>query len=201
MRQVAVCSEDGQAPHVSLLLARLASARRCRMSSAYERVLDALRERGSIVNENGSSAKAQCPAHDDNKPSLSITPFPGKVLLYCHAQCRSDDVVRALGLQMHDLFDNKRDVTYPYPDGREVHRNPDKTFWQSGNTKGDSLYRADIIGDAETVYVCEGEQDVDAVASLGAAAVCNAMGAGKAHLFDWSPLKGKHGSAAPIGDT
>lgn len=78
-----------------------------------------------------------------------------------------------------------------YPDGRVVHRSPDKRFRQSGNTKGRSLFHADRIGDAQTVYVVEGEKDVHAVESAGGAAVCSAMGAGKAHLADWTPLHGK----------
>ena len=28
--------------------------------------------------------------------------------------------------------------------------------------------------------------------SIGGVAVCSAMGAGKAHMADWSPLNGKH---------
>ena len=42
------------------------------------------------------------------------------------------------------------------------------------------------------VYVTEGEKDVLALESVGAAATCSAMGAGKADKFDWSPLHGKN---------
>jgi Toprim domain len=42
------------------------------------------------------------------------------------------------------------------------------------------------------VYVAEGEKDCEALWGIGAVAVCNAMGAGKADKFDWSPLAGKH---------
>ena len=84
---------------------------------------------------------------------------------------------------MADLFDDRNGATYRYPDGRRVHRKLDKTFPQSGNTKGNALFHADRIGDAETVYVVEGEKDVLAIESAGGAAVCSAMGAGAAHAL------------------
>lgn len=161
-------------------------------TTAFERLYDALLQDGRAVKDCGDrKAMAQCPSHDDGQPSLSVTGIEGQVLLHCHAGCDPDTVIRSLGLTMADLFDEPRGTRYNYPDGRIVHRSPDKRFRQSGNTKGTSLFRADKVGDASTVYVCEGEKDVHAVESAGGVAVCPAMGAGKAHKFDWSPLKGK----------
>jgi len=169
--------------------------------TAYERLLDALRSQGSTVNATGAGrAQAQCPAHDDTHPSLSVGPRRDSrgVVVHCHAGCAPAEVLAALGLSMRDLFDDddmaavyapRRD--YHYPDGRVVHRKPDKSFPQSGKTNGDSLFHADRVGDAETVYVVEGEKDVEAIELAGGAAVCPAMGAGKAHLADWTPLHGK----------
>jgi DNA primase len=172
------------------------------MGSAHERLLDALRNHGSHVDDkNSAKVKAQCPAHDDGNPSLSVGPRrDGKgIVVNCHAGCDTIAVMQALNLTMADLFDedNARNIykarrDYRYPDGRVVHRKPGKDFPQSGNTKGNSIFHADRIGDAITVYVPEGEKDVEAIEELaGAAAVCAAMGAGKAHLFDWEPLRGK----------
>jgi len=49
--------------------------------------------------------KASCPAHHDRQPSLSVSIGDnGRVLLYCHAGCKVEDVVSALGLGMRDLF-------------------------------------------------------------------------------------------------
>lgn len=161
--------------------------------SAYQRLLDALRDHGSTVNESSAGqAQAQCPAHDDGRASLSIRRIDGSVLAYCHAGCQTADVLAAVKLSMGDLYDDRRGATYDYPDGRRVHRTPNKEFYQKGNTKGKALFHADRIRSAATVYVCEGEKDVLAVESVGAAAVCAAMGAGKANRFDWSPLRGKH---------
>jgi len=55
--------------------------------------------------------QARCPAHEDNRASLSISEASdGKVLLHCHAGCTADAVCGALGLKLADLFasDGKR---------------------------------------------------------------------------------------------
>ncbi|WAB10815.1 DNA primase/helicase [Arthrobacter phage Tuck] len=45
-----------------------------------------------------------CPAHNDSKQSLRLTVSDaGKVLLRCRAGCKTEDVVKALGLTMRDL--------------------------------------------------------------------------------------------------
>ena len=50
----------------------------------------------------GSGWTAHCPAHDDRTPSLSLCDTDdGKVLVYCHAGCKQNDVIaslRVLGL-------------------------------------------------------------------------------------------------------
>jgi hypothetical protein len=161
-------------------------------ATAYERLLDDLRNDGKVVKENSVwQASAQCPAHDDNNPSLSVTGIAGQVLVHCHAGCKTSAVMAALGRGMGDLFDDRKGTSYRYSDGRVVSRKADKAFYQSGNTKGEALFHVEKIGDAHTVYVVEGEKDVLAIEAAGGVAVCSAMGAGKAHLADWSPLAGK----------
>ncbi|MBI2304631.1 MAG: DUF3631 domain-containing protein [Chloroflexi bacterium] len=59
------------------------------------------------VQRKGKGWLARCPAHNDPKPSLSISEKDGKLLLYCFAGCPTEAVVAALGLEMKDLF--------PYP--------------------------------------------------------------------------------------
>ncbi len=80
---------------------------------AYVRVLDALRSGGSTVTVNGGTAKAQCPAHLDRNPSLSIKDVDGRVLIHCFAECEPVDVVDALGLTMADLYDAKASDVVP----------------------------------------------------------------------------------------
>lgn len=49
--------------------------------------------------------KAQCPAHEDRRPSLSIKHTDGRTLVYCFAGCEANDVLAAVGLSLSDLFD------------------------------------------------------------------------------------------------
>jgi hypothetical protein len=165
--------------------------------SARERFEDALRVRGLLVKGN----RAQCPAHEDRNPSLAIGDRrDGKgIVVKCHAGCETVDVLAAVDMMLRDTFDDDQmrnaysdNTTYIYPGGRRVHRKPNKDFPQSGNKQDCSLFHADLIGDAETVYVPEGEKDVLAIEAVGGVAVCSAMGAGKADRFDWSPLRGKN---------
>lgn len=169
--------------------------------TAYERLRDALESSGRTVKENGHGRlSAQCPAHNDGNPSLSVTAIEGSVLLHCHAGCQVDDVLAAVEFTKADLFDNRRDTTYPYPGGRQVRRSVGKRFSQSGIKTDRSLFHADRITDAADVLVVEGEKDVLAAEATGSAAVCSAMGAGKAHLADWTPLRGKHITVIPDDD-
>ncbi|MCV7399772.1 AAA family ATPase [Mycobacterium fragae] len=163
--------------------------------SAYERLIEAARSRGYIVRETGPCrAMLQCGHHDDSNPSVSVTGIETQVLIYCHAGCDTPDVLAAYGLTMADLFDDRRNgATYRYPNGRQVRRTPAKKFWQEGDTADRSLFRADRIGEAETVYVAEGEKDVLAIEAISGVAVSPPQGAGQKHLgrYDWSVLKGR----------
>lgn len=124
--------------------------------SAHDLILDALKRNGSTVNERGDRAMAQCPAHDDRNPSLSVGQrSDGKgTVVKCFAGCDTADVLAKLGLTMADLFDDAamRDVwnptrTYLYSDGRTVKRglksNGSKDFWQTGNRDGNALFHAE----------------------------------------------------------
>jgi len=47
----------------------------------------------------------RCPAHNDHKPSLSIAEGDdGRVMVKCHAGCKTEDIVSSMGLKMTDLF-------------------------------------------------------------------------------------------------
>lgn len=70
-----------------------------------EAVISALREAGCHVETAGRDRyAAQCPAHDDRDPSLSIGRGDGKALIYCHAGCGIREVTDALGLGARQLF-------------------------------------------------------------------------------------------------
>lgn len=75
------------------------------VASAYDRFADALLGATGSVIRNG---QARCPAHEDSSPSLSVSPGDKGVKVHCHAGCRTEDVVAAVGLTMADLFDEAR---------------------------------------------------------------------------------------------
>jgi AAA domain/Toprim domain len=161
-------------------------------ATAYQRVVDVFRAEGlTVIERTHGKAIAQAPGHSPADRSIVITDIGGQVLLHSFSD-PTDVVMETLRLRHADLFDEPRGTAYTYPDGRIVHRSPDKKFRQAGNTKGRALFHADRIGDAELVFVTEGEKCVLAIEAAGGTAVCNAMGAGKAHLFDWSPAYGKN---------
>lgn len=59
-----------------------------------------------VVRRNGNKAQCICPAHNDNKASLTISRSKdGKTLVYCHAGCKTQDVLSAVGLTMADLYE------------------------------------------------------------------------------------------------
>jgi 5S rRNA maturation endonuclease (ribonuclease M5) len=90
-----------------------------------ERVRSALEAAGSC---KGPGKDWRCPAHDDQQASLSVTVGDeGGAVLHCHAGCRTEDVIAAIGLGWADLFPAGRNgsskpeivATYDYtdPDG------------------------------------------------------------------------------------
>lgn len=66
----------------------------------------------------GGYWKATCPAHDDEKPSLSVLEGEdGGAILKCHAGCSTDQILRALGLDGRPAPRTKKT---PRGDYREV---------------------------------------------------------------------------------
>jgi hypothetical protein len=70
----------------------------------------------------GWTALCPVPAHDDRDPSLSISEAGGKILVHCFAGCTIEEVCRALGIELIDLFteNNSRartiEAIYDYTD-------------------------------------------------------------------------------------
>jgi DNA primase len=69
-------------------------------------VLDEILPHLKRVRQHGSSYRASCPIHGEDKdPSLSLTERDGKVLIHCFACGASGlDVVQELGLKPGVLF-------------------------------------------------------------------------------------------------
>src|SRR5215204_2428404 len=75
-----------------------AAAETLAAETAYDRLLDRLRDHGRVVTRGPGQASAQCPAHEDQSPSLSITRGRGLALVNCWTGCDNRDVMAALGL-------------------------------------------------------------------------------------------------------
>ena len=117
--------------------------------NSYQRFIEAVERSGLHYREveSGTRARFQTPGH-----SLRHAKAFGGSVLYNGEQVtlyffdEPDDkqtkerLLDELGLTWADLFDNPKGVSYDYGDGRFVHRSPEKSFKQSGNTKGTNLY-------------------------------------------------------------
>jgi 5S rRNA maturation endonuclease (ribonuclease M5) len=154
---------------------------------------------------SGSGWMALCPVHDDRNPSLSITDgTDGRLLVKCHAGCGQEAVVeklKARGLwpkrnsaagnrivQTYDYLDASGNLLYQvvrYDPKGFSQRQPDGYGGWNWNMKGVErvLYRLPEViqgmAKGRTVFVAEGEKDVDALVKLGLCATCNSGGAGK----------------------
>jgi len=181
-------------------------------------------KRFSIKKTSDNSWQATCPCHDDKKASLTITykPFQKKTLLYCHAGCKTNDIVRKVGLKMTDLFD---DTPTPPPKGKKriteiyqytnekgdpvfqvVRFHPkdfrmriDENNWKLNGIKR-PLYRLHKIVNAQLVLLLEGEKDVHTAESIGLTATTNAGGALKWKSYHSEYLKGKDVIIIPDND-
>lgn len=171
-----------------------------------EEIAEALRQHGSTVTGSGPQWSAQCPVHDDNDPSLRVgTGEDGRPLVFCQRGCETQDVTDALGIPWHRMNPPRQRqrvvATYPYCDESgallyEIRRiepgdnGRRKTFrpYLPGATRSGLgqvrrvLYRLPEIitaaAEGRTVYVVEGEKDVDRLRALGHVATCNPGGAG-----------------------
>ena len=165
------------------------------------------------VRRSGAGWTAQCPAHKDRNPSLSINEREGKILIYCHAGCATEDVLKVAGIDPRELFaDSTARPTivaeYSYVDEKgdllfQVVRYEPKSFRQrrpDGNGgwtwKLDGvrrvLYQLPEVLTANDVLICEGEKDCLTAQKLGFVATTNAGGAGKWREEYSESLRGKN---------
>jgi putative DNA primase/helicase len=162
------------------------------------------------LKANGSGWTARCPAHDDERNSLSITKADdGKILLHCFVGCTPEAIVAAVGLTLADLFPPKNApvvrrivATYDYrdADGTLVYqavryepkdflqRKPDGAGGWVWKTQGIRKlpYRLPDLQGKEVAWVVEGEKDADALWALGLPGTTNSGGAD-----GWGPSETK----------
>lgn len=175
----------------------------------------------------GNQYYAKCPAHEDQHASLSVSEGDdGRILLNCHVGCTPQEIVNELGLTINDLFSDDRTAPASKPeivarynytdiDGNLLNqktRFSDKSFswshkengkWTRGHKGNPVLYNLPALKSSGTVYVVEGEKDVETMKRNGFISVCGAHGAGSGK---WLPqyteaLKGRNVIVIPDNDT
>ena len=149
--------------------------------------------------------EALCPAHDDQRASLTASFAKDKILFKCQAGCSFDSVVSALGMEQNNFFapelpapPKKKVASYKYEDKEGNHvfsvvrfepkdfrpQRPDGKYTLEGVER--VPYRLPgmlkAIEEGRTVLLVEGEKDCDNLAKLGLAATTCPGGAGK-----WRP--------------
>lgn len=105
-------------------------------SDPIAKVLDALERAGcrGLMVKQGTRWQCQCPAHEDRKPSLTVTRnADGTVLMHCHAGCSTETVLAALGLTVKDLFPN---VQHPRGQKNTSSKSPTTNVSEHRNTNG-----------------------------------------------------------------
>ena len=184
-------------------------------------IRDTLAARSCSPTGNGSRLAARCPAHEDSRASLSVTEASdGKLLVHCHAGCKSEDICAALGLTLADLFPGTPKgnggkvvaASYDYRDEggkllfqvcryqpknfkqrRPDPAQPDGWAWKTQGVRR-VLFRLPetlaAIQRGAVIHIAEGEKDVLALEQAGFAATCNPGGAGKWRTEYGATLKG-----------
>ena len=105
--------------------------------SPADRVLGAL---AGVRRTGPGRWSAICPAHADRRPSLSIRELDdNRALVHCHAGCGVDEVVRALGLELADLFPAQLDRSPGSGAARE--RRP----WSAGDLLRVAHFEATVV--------------------------------------------------------
>ncbi len=177
------------------------------MAKPIENVLSAVASKGGQPKRNAHGWEARCPAHDDQHASLSVSATnEGKVLVRCHAGCSFKDIVAALGLRSAAFFPDNSNrkgrivAEFPYrnengtvlfvvarfaPKKFRQYRltgNPPEKVWSLDGCRR-VPYRLpetlEAIKANRTIYIVEGEKDVESLVEWGLDATTCPQGAGK----------------------
>lgn len=162
---------------------------------------------GDHPKRQGAGYQMRCPVHEDKQASLNVREGEdGTLLLKCYADCETADVLASLGLSWPDLF--PRSVNYAEPEQVYLYvdelgnnlfeqvRFPGKKFRARHLEDGEWVWNLDGVRRVlyrlpeviegvkagRTIYVVEGEKDVENLRASGVVATCNPSGAGK-----WRP--------------
>ncbi len=161
---------------------------------------------GSTPKRCGNGWIARCPAHNDTRPSLSIsTGEDGRTLLHCHAGCPVESICAALGIRANDLFasavaespalvkiyryvdeaggllfEKLRYVPKDFRIRRPHPKHPGRWIWGLGSVRRTPYLLPEALAAGDPLIVAEGEKDCETCRDfLHHPAVCNPFGAGK----------------------
>jgi len=167
---------------------------------------DILAKLEKVKQLSNGEFQAQCPAHSDKNPSLTLRQAEDRVLLDCKAGCEPESIVSALKLTMSDLFTKTKPpiepkivATYDYNDEQgnllyQVVRYEPKTFKQRRKDKSGKwvwdlkgtrrvLWRLpELLSEEGTIYLVEGEKDALKLWEWGQVATTSPGGAA-----NWKP--------------
>ena len=138
---------------------------------------------------------ASCPTRPDKHPSLSISiGKDGQIIIYDHGGESVENILRAMGLTMHDLYPDSSSASqrsikavYPYLNeqgellGEKIRFEPKSFVWRKRATDGDwdyhrpsdvPPYNLPTLVRAKTIFLVEGEKDVDTLKKHGLPATC-----------------------------
>ena len=180
------------------------------------------------VKGSGEQYTAKCPAHDDQRASLSIAFKDGKILLKCFTGCDTSAIIKILGLEFKDLFEDQRgyqpktkkamETVYEYTDENGVVIYCKKRFDQLDGSKFFGFYKPDgtkgigrtlhvpyklhKFATAETIYFAEGEKCVHAIEKAGYTATTLDAGAQSPWRKNYTPyFEGKKVIILPDNDS
>ena len=153
----------------------------------------------SCKKSSPNSYQALCPAHNDQKASLTITDAGDKILLHCHAGCETIDILNKLGLTEKDLFNNhtrneisvlEKEYFYTDEQGNNLYKSmryTPKRFVQAKYCNNEwvfnmsnvqyVLYNLPNVIKSDTIYFVEGEKDADNLNKIGLTATTTIGGA------------------------
>ncbi len=175
------------------------------------------------VKRSGDGWTALCPAHNDERNSLSIGEGEsGRLLLHCHAGCTFEAIHLAAGINLdegkersarrvasaYDYGDEQGDLLFQairYEPKGFSQRRPDGAggwIYKLNGTRRVVYRLAELLAadPAQTAFIVEGEKDADRLASLGFLATTNAGGAGKWRDEYSEYLRGRHVVCIPDND-
>ena len=99
------------------------------MNPALQNILSRLQK----VKKVGNGWQACSPAHADRDPSLRVDEGRGgRVLLNCFAGCSPQEIVKAIGLEMTDLFP---------PRPQSIGSTDRNTYYNYKDASGELLFR------------------------------------------------------------